>query len=938
MVLRIEWDKFEVALLLDACEKVLSRKGSKPEIVSELSAALRSRAVSNGREIDDTYRNENGISLQMTKMDYLLTDGKTGLPGASKLFADIAKLRRDNPEKFYDILKLAKEQIEKKEAKALVGNKERFSTWLSSNSTKKYSPELIIKALEDGSDYCKSHGISKESFWDISEEKRFSAIASRLAGMRLFRLTHKKLSTVLDKAIPLYKEYLAERNTSATEIDTENDVDELPVSSQISGEPPSSYTADFDYSKVDMGDESDEPTSDADSSISLEAFKHYLNKEKGLAERTAGNYWTSIRMIEEYIQRHQLDFSLLNTDAACAQRIFDLLMARPDFEQINIQRHHQYSAALTQYVSFLTQGGYVPTDRGQRRTGEKTIIETVFDVLRQAGKPMTVSEIYQAIIRDNLYSFGAQDPQAVVYSKVSLACRQTENRIEEGKDVLIKSVEDGRNKFQVMTAAEASIYLQKQKRESELASASSWPNYEAVLKRAFPKGFQKESGLDIKKLRKRWMEIHGEELKDTDETVRLQLASHCIDTGKRWYLAELLLTDEDRQTVLRYIDRVLSSGKPVLYYSSIYAALEHQLESTVLTADLLVSYLFATCQDRYILREHYLTNDRDTQVQLSEEIKDVMLAHGRPIHTDELKQALHYLPPDQVEREIHIHPEFIMDAFHMYFHESMADLTEQELEQIAAIIQEELDDQGYMIGDWIQSKLTLLYPETAERLSFLSLLGVRGAVAYKLRDRFTFSGPVITPKGTAMNMIDIFAMFCQHHTPFTLDELAAFAKECDSTIYLDTVHKNCARVSETNFVAAEAVHWDIPHVDAAIALHCPGKYISLKSIQYFDAFPYVGYSWNSYLLEQYVATVSKDYMLMHSSYAKNNTSGAIVRRTAGFESFDEVLADILANASVELEKGPCLEYLANTGYITRKKLSNINEITTRAKMLRSQKG
>ena len=42
--------------------------------------------------------------------------------------------------------------------------------------------------------------------------------------------------------------------------------------------------------------------------------------------------------------------------------------------------------------------------------GEKTIMETVFDVLRQAGKPMTVSEIYQAIIRDNLYPFGAQNP------------------------------------------------------------------------------------------------------------------------------------------------------------------------------------------------------------------------------------------------------------------------------------------------------------------------------------------------------------------------------------------------------------------------------------------------------------------------------------------------------------------------------------------------
>ena len=51
-----------------------------------------------------------------------------------------------------------------------------------------------------------------------------------------------------------------------------------------------------------------------------------------------------------------------------------------------------------------------------------------------------------------------------------------------------------------------------------------------------------------------------------------------------------------------------------------------------------------------------------------------------------------------------------------------------------------------------------------------------------------------------------------------------------------------------------------------------------------------------------------------------------------------MLADVLANAAVVMEKAPCLEYLANEGYITRKKLSNIVEIITRAKVLRSQKG
>lgn len=83
MAERISWDKFEIALLIEACEHA-STGSPKQEIVKDLSAKLRVRAVSRGQEIDELFRNENGIALQMTKMDYLLTDGKKGLPGASK--------------------------------------------------------------------------------------------------------------------------------------------------------------------------------------------------------------------------------------------------------------------------------------------------------------------------------------------------------------------------------------------------------------------------------------------------------------------------------------------------------------------------------------------------------------------------------------------------------------------------------------------------------------------------------------------------------------------------------------------------------------------------------------------------------------------------------------------------------------------------------------
>ena len=82
------------------------------------------------------------------------------------------------------------------------------------------------------------------------------------------------------------------------------------------------------------------------------------------------------------------------------------------------------------------------------------------------------------------------------------------------------------------------------------AISSQWSSFEQVLMQAFPKGFQKESGLDLKKLRKRWLETYKEELTESDDEVRQLIQAHCIDTGKRWYLPDLLLTDSDREKVL----------------------------------------------------------------------------------------------------------------------------------------------------------------------------------------------------------------------------------------------------------------------------------------------------------------------------------------------------------------------------------------------------
>ena len=93
MAIRIEWDEFEIALLIEACEEVLRKGKPKSEVVKTVSSNLRKRAISKNIAIDDVFRNENGIALQMQKMAYLLTHGEKGMPGASKLYAEVAELR-----------------------------------------------------------------------------------------------------------------------------------------------------------------------------------------------------------------------------------------------------------------------------------------------------------------------------------------------------------------------------------------------------------------------------------------------------------------------------------------------------------------------------------------------------------------------------------------------------------------------------------------------------------------------------------------------------------------------------------------------------------------------------------------------------------------------------------------------------------------------------
>lgn len=111
MAMRIPWDKYETAILIDACIQVVNKKMDRNTAIKTVSAKLRKRAVNSGIMIDNVYRNENGIRMQMTMIMSMIQGEEPRLFNASKIFYEMVELYRSEYISFSAILQEANLQV-----------------------------------------------------------------------------------------------------------------------------------------------------------------------------------------------------------------------------------------------------------------------------------------------------------------------------------------------------------------------------------------------------------------------------------------------------------------------------------------------------------------------------------------------------------------------------------------------------------------------------------------------------------------------------------------------------------------------------------------------------------------------------------------------------------------------------------------------------------
>ena len=154
MALRIPWTNYEIAILIDACCFYKENGGNRSEIIKKTSDTLRLMAQNNKIEIDDIFRNENGISMQFTIMSALLDGSKSGLHNASKSFVEMVNMYHNNRLEYDKILREAKKMLEPQKK----NNEAQFAEWLSSKVSPAQLSEIYMM-YEKIDDFCKKRSL-----------------------------------------------------------------------------------------------------------------------------------------------------------------------------------------------------------------------------------------------------------------------------------------------------------------------------------------------------------------------------------------------------------------------------------------------------------------------------------------------------------------------------------------------------------------------------------------------------------------------------------------------------------------------------------------------------------------------------------------------------------------------------------------------------------
>lgn len=467
---------------------------------------------------------------------------------------------------------------------------------------------------------------------------------------------------------------------------------------------------------------------------------------------------------------------------------------------------------------------------------------------------------------------------------------------------------------------------------------------EQVLQEAFPTGFQADSFIDKMRFLHVWEVLFGEKLPDEEASSIIDLIKKLTiqvnDSPALFSLPENLISQEKKLELKQLIQNEFNQGVKAIFYSALYQNQKKFFLSTqIYTPQMLAAYLKFVYADLYCFNPLYFTEEDSVSIDPVEEIADMLKLKKTSASSKTICKELSHIPAKKIKNLLVDTDRFIRNKKGEFFLADIVIVHREEMALIKTLLDKKLAADEFLASNDFYQLLEIHCPEFLTRYNFLSELGVRNLFSYRLKNLYSFNGPIISKKGENLAIRDVFEKFASSHDTTTIIELRKLKTALESgQLYFDAIHKYLCRVNEKDYVAKENLNFDIEKTDIAIKKFMTDDYIFLKEITHFGSFPTATLPWNEYLLETYVAFFSYHYELIHTNFNETQCLGAIVSRDSKISTLYDLVVRVLRDSEIELIKEKALDYLYENRLLGRRSYADIDNALSDAQLQRQMKG
>lgn len=495
---------------------------------------------------------------------------------------------------------------------------------------------------------------------------------------------------------------------------------------------------------------------------------------------------------------------------------------------------------------------------------------------------------------------------------------------------------------------EIELSTKDQQTISEPIQENSYQKYlglvKVVLIQYFQRGFRQSSAIDLKRFRAYYKDIHGKAIPLSDDI----LCSYIRDAGFEYdgkiYVSDKVVSCQIAEDIKQYIKSSFSEGREYLHYKTIFSHFEDSLlDSQIVNAEMLKQYLKNSFAENYYFTNTYVAIDSFVRVSVHDEVNTFVRSQHRVVTLELLKNALDFLPEEEVAHEWCFNDgSLITNGKNEKFHIDTFEITANQKECISKFIAEALQNNPFVAGHTLVDELRINQPELFANNNEISSIGIRNALAYHLKKRFSFRNNIISNLSDSYDGVTAMLAFCKKLGYFTISEAEGMSEVIGTGLfaYLERISEVAIRINDNDFVPSGTIKFDVEAIDKALDIYVKGEYLPIIEIENFEVFPSCGeYPWNLRLLESYLLTESSSrYKYYHGTFlGKYSMTGAIVKKDSKLKTYEDILIQSLGESEIDLDEDKCNEYLYRKGLIARRqKNGSVKKLLMKAKECRNR--